>query len=67
MGRAHTGETRNSYRVLVENVKEKRPLGRPRNRGEDKIKINLKYDGKEQTGLIWLRTETNGGRLQTQQ
>jgi hypothetical protein len=35
------GEKRNVYRILVGNPKGKRPLGRPRRRWEDNIKINL--------------------------
>jgi len=38
----------------------KRPLGRLRHRGKDKIKINFKCDGNEWTGLLWLRAETRG-------
>jgi hypothetical protein len=41
-------ETRNTYRILVGNPEGKRPLGRPRRRWVDNIKINLreiKWDG----------------------
>jgi hypothetical protein len=35
------GEGRDVYRVLLENLKEMRPLGRPRRRWEDIIKADL--------------------------
>ena len=33
---------RNAYRVLVEKPESKRPLGRPRRRWEDNIKMDLR-------------------------
>jgi hypothetical protein len=39
------GEGRCPYRVLVERPEGKRPLGRPRSRFEDNIKIDLKEIG----------------------
>jgi hypothetical protein len=36
------GETRNAYRILVGKPEEKRPLGRPRRRWVDNIKIDLR-------------------------
>jgi hypothetical protein len=39
---AHTGERRGVYRVLVGRPEGKRPLGRPRRRWEDNIKMGLK-------------------------
>ena len=42
----HMGERRSVYRVLVGKRKGKRPLGRPRHRLEDNIKMDLrKWDG----------------------
>jgi hypothetical protein len=35
------GETRNSYRILVGKLEGKRPLGRPRRRWVDNIKMDL--------------------------
>jgi hypothetical protein len=35
------GEGRNVYRVLVRKPEGKRPLGRPRRRWEDEIKMDL--------------------------
>jgi hypothetical protein len=36
-----TGEARNPYRVSVEKVERKRPLGKPRRRLEDNINMEL--------------------------
>jgi hypothetical protein len=43
MGRACStnGEKRNAYRILVGNPEGKRPLGRPRRRWVDNIKMDL--------------------------
>ena len=38
-------QSRNAYRVLVGKPEGKRPLGRPRRRWEDNIKINLREVG----------------------
>ncbi|KAJ4439145.1 hypothetical protein ANN_15102 [Periplaneta americana] len=42
---ARMGESRNSYRVLVGRPEGKRPLGRPRCRWEDNIKMDLREVG----------------------
>jgi hypothetical protein len=44
MGRAcgTNGETRNSYRILVGKPEGKSPLGKPRSRWVDNIKIDLR-------------------------
>ena len=39
------GERRGIYRVWVEKFEEKRPLGRPRQRWEDNIKMDLQEVG----------------------
>jgi hypothetical protein len=39
------GEGRGAYRVLVERPKGRRPLGRPRRRWEDNIKMDLQEVG----------------------
>ncbi|KAJ4430346.1 hypothetical protein ANN_22562 [Periplaneta americana] len=47
---ARMGESRNAYRVLVGRPEGKRPLGRPRRRWEDNIKMDLRevgYDGRD--------------------
>jgi hypothetical protein len=38
---ARTGEGRNACRVFVEKLEGKRPLGRPRCRWEDNVKMNF--------------------------
>jgi hypothetical protein len=45
----------------------KRPLGRPRCRWEDNIRMDLREreNGVVWTGLIWLRIGTSGGFLWT--
>jgi hypothetical protein len=57
------GEKRNAYRILVGNQERKRPLGRPRLRWEDDIKLDLreKWDEAVWTGFIWLGIGTCGG------
>ena len=42
---AHVGERRHVYRDLVGKPEGKRPLGRPRRRWEDKIKMDLQEFG----------------------
>jgi hypothetical protein len=58
---ARMGETRNAYRILVGKPEVKRPLGRPRCRWVDNIKIDLRQIG--WTGSIWLRIGTSGRAL----
>ncbi|KAJ4444371.1 hypothetical protein ANN_06163 [Periplaneta americana] len=51
---ARMGESRNAYRVLVGRPEGKRPLGRPRHRWEDNIKMDLRevgYDDREWINL----------------
>jgi hypothetical protein len=38
---ARMWETKNAYRILMGNPEEKRPLGRPKHRWDDNIKIYL--------------------------
>jgi hypothetical protein len=46
----------------LRNPEGTRPLGRPRNKWEDGIKMDLlALDRKVCTGFIWLRTETGDG------
>jgi len=60
---AHMGEGKGVHRVLVGKPEGKRPLGRPRRRWEDNIKMDLrKWEGVE-TGWSWLTVGTDGGRL----
>jgi hypothetical protein len=37
-----TGEMRNVYKILADKPEGKRPLGRPRHKQEDNIKIGLR-------------------------
>jgi hypothetical protein len=48
---ARKGATRNAYRILVGKPEGKRPLGRPRRRWVDNIKMDLKRDGMGCYGL----------------
>jgi hypothetical protein len=59
MGRACStnGWTRNACRILVENPEGKRPLGRPRRRRVDNIRINLREVGWD--GMDWIYLAQN--------
>jgi len=58
------GERRDIYRVLLEKPEGKRPLGKPRRRGKDNIKMYLEELGLEVwTGSSWLTIGTGGGHL----
>jgi hypothetical protein len=58
------GESKGLYRVLVDKSEGKIPLGRPRGRWEDNIKMDLQEVGYGLwNGLIWLRIGTGGGLL----
>jgi hypothetical protein len=58
------GERRGSYRVLVGKPERRRPLGRPRRRWEDNIKMDLReVRWGAWTGSIWLRIGTGGELL----
>jgi hypothetical protein len=50
---ARMGEGKGVYRVLVGRLESKRPLGRPRRRWEDNIKMNLREIGID--GANWIR------------
>ena len=49
---ARMGERSGVYRVLVGKPEGKRPLGRPRRRWEDNIKMDLQEVGSD--GLDWI-------------
>jgi hypothetical protein len=58
------GEGRNLCRVLVGKPEGKRPLGRPRHRWEDGIKMYLrKLVGGVWSGFTWLRIAIVGRLL----
>jgi hypothetical protein len=46
------GEKRNAYRILVGKPEGKRPLGRPRRRWEDNIRMDLREIGSG--GMDWI-------------
>jgi hypothetical protein len=60
---AHMGDERGVHRVLVGKPEGKKPLGRPRRRWENNIKMDVKLEGVAGTGWSWLRIETGGGHL----
>jgi hypothetical protein len=49
---ARMGEKRNAYTIVVGKLGEKRPLGRPRRRWVDNIKMDLREIG--WYGLDWI-------------
>ncbi|KAJ4431656.1 hypothetical protein ANN_20255 [Periplaneta americana] len=59
---ARMGESRNAYRVLVGRPEGKRPLGRPRRRWEDNIKMNLREVGCDDRDWINLAQDRNRWR-----
>jgi hypothetical protein len=61
---ARMGGKRGAYRILVGRPEGRRPLGKPRHKWEDNIKMELKEVGWAWTGLSWLRIQTGGGLLQ---
>ncbi|KAJ4449403.1 hypothetical protein ANN_00802 [Periplaneta americana] len=59
---ARMGESRNAYRVLVGRPEGKRPLGRPRRRWEDNIKLDLREVGYDDRDWINLAQNRNRWR-----
>jgi hypothetical protein len=61
---ARIGEKRNAYGLLLGKPEGKRPVGRPRRRWLDNIKMDIVEIGwVVWTGLVWLRIGTNGELL----
>jgi len=60
---ARMGERRSVYRVLVGKPERKRPLGRPRSRWEDNIKVDLQEMGCG--GMDWIELAQNRDRWRT--
>jgi hypothetical protein len=56
------GEERGAHSVLVEKPEEKRPLGRPRHRWEDNIKMGLQEV--ECGGMDWIDLAQDRDRWQ---
>jgi hypothetical protein len=57
---ARNEERRNVCRILVGKARRIRPLGRPRRRWEDKLKVDLRelvYDNGRQLGLAQISTQ----------
>jgi len=59
----YMGETRNVYKMSVGKPEGNRPLGRPRRRGEDNIKLDLKWGVRVSTGFNRLSIRSCGGLL----
>jgi hypothetical protein len=58
------GEERKVYKVLVRKPEGRIPLGRPRRRWQDGVRIDLREIGLGVSiGFDWLRTGTGGGLL----
>jgi hypothetical protein len=53
------GEVKDVYRVLVGRPEAKRPLGRPRRRREDDIKMELRETGTDEANWICMHTHTH--------
>jgi hypothetical protein len=56
------GEKMNAYRRLVGNPEGKRPLGRPRRKWIDNIKMNLREIGWDGTDWIYLTQDRDQWR-----
>jgi hypothetical protein len=57
------GEKRNAYRILVGKPEGKRPLGRPRCRWVDNIKMDLRETGRD--GVDWMDMTQNRALVNT--
>jgi hypothetical protein len=61
---ARMGAKGNAYRLLVGRPEGRRPLGIPRRRWVDNIRVDLvRWDGVMWTRLVWLRIGTGGELL----
>jgi hypothetical protein len=57
------GQDRNVYKVLVRKPKGKRPLGRPRRRKKDEIRMDLGEISWRWSGFSWFGIGAGGGLL----
>jgi hypothetical protein len=57
------GEERKVYRVLMGKAEGKRPLGRPRHRWEDGIRLDVRENGWGSVECIQLAQDRAGGGL----
>jgi hypothetical protein len=55
---ARMGDGRGVHRVLVGRPDGKRPLGRPKRRWEDNIKMDLREIGIDGANWVWLAQDT---------
>jgi hypothetical protein len=55
------GEGRGVYRVLVGRPKGKRPLGKPRRRWDNNIKMDLREIGIDDDRFSWLKIGSRSG------
>jgi hypothetical protein len=61
---ARMGEKRNACRILVGKPEGKKPIGRPRHRWVDNVKMDLRELGWcDMDWIDWVRIGTNGGPL----
>jgi hypothetical protein len=60
---ARVGEESKVYKFLVAKTEGKTPLGRPKHRWENGIRMNLGEIGWGRSGLNWLRIGTGDGLL----
>jgi hypothetical protein len=61
---ARMGEERKLCKVLVRKPEGKRPLGRPRHRWEDGLRMDLReFCWRVWSGFKWPRIRTSGGLL----
>jgi hypothetical protein len=60
---AYMGKKRGAYRILEGRHEGRRPLGIPRSRWKDNIRMDLQEGDGVWTGLSWLRIGTGGRPL----
>jgi hypothetical protein len=60
---ARIGEKRNAYRIFVGQLEGKRPLGRPRRRWVDNIKMDLREIGWD--GMDWIDLDQDRDQWRT--